>query len=200
MRGVSIPAGRAYTPPLIRQAKQGCIKARTSQLFVHNMISYVTIVLQMIEWALPCKQFLETDLSVITGRVDKQLTSVVIPKAQTSLGVSIAVNLSTLRCSGAIQSRVPCKSPLMTWPSDASVRQQEPKSVSRACPPSETKTLACFGGSVESSIWLNVEYTHAFDASVNNRTLFMSVQVMQSVCNSQDLNDRLRRVANARHS
>ena len=165
------------------------------------MIFYVTIVLQMIEWALPCKQFLETDLSAITGRVDKQLTSVVIPKAQTSPAVDMdIVNLSVLRCSGAIQSRVPCKSPLMTRPSDTSVKQQEPKSVSRACPSSETKTLACFGGSVESNIWLKAEYTHAFDASVNNRTLFMSVQVMQSVCDSQDLNDRLRRVANARHS
>ena len=164
------------------------------------MINYVTIVLQMIEWALPCKQFLETDLSVVTGRVlDKQLTSVVIPKAQTSPVVDI-VNLSVLRCSGAIQSRLPCKSPLMTRPSDTSVRQQEPKSVSRACPSSETKMLAYYGGSVESNIWLKVEYTHAFDAPVNNSTLFMSVQVMQSICDSHDLNDRLRRVANARHS
>ena len=153
----------------------------------------------MNEWALPCKQFLEIDLSVVTGRVDKRLTSIVIPKAQTSPVVDI-VNLSALRCSGAIQSRVPSKSPLMTRPSDTSVRQQEPKSVSRTCPSSETKTLACCGGSVESNIWLKVEYTHALYASVNNRTLFMSVEVMQPVCDSQDLNDRLRRAANARHS
>jgi len=79
----------------------------------------------------------------------------------------------------------------MTRPKDASVRWEEPKSVRSACPSLETKTLACYGGSVESIIWLKVEYTHAFDTSVNNRTLFMSVEVMQSVCDSQDLNDTL---------
>jgi len=55
----TIPAGHAYTPPLIRQAKKGCIEAWASELFVHNMINYRTNVLQMIEWPLPCKQLLE---------------------------------------------------------------------------------------------------------------------------------------------
>ena len=62
MGRIAIPTGQAYTPPLICQAKKGCIEARASQLFVHNIINYVTNALQMIEWALSCKQFLETDL------------------------------------------------------------------------------------------------------------------------------------------
>jgi len=199
MSRIAIATGQAYTPPFIRQAKKGCIEARGSQLFVHNVILYGINALQVNEWAFPCKQFLETELGVVTGKVDKRLTSVVIPKAQTSPVMDIA-NLPALKYSGAIQSKLPCRSPLMTRPNDASVIREEPKSVRSACPSLETKTLACHGGSVESIIWLKVEYTHAFDASVNNRTLCISVEVMQSVCNSQDLNNRVRRVANARHS
>jgi len=200
MSRIAIGAGQAYTPPFIRQAIKGCIEVRASQLFVHNMIFYGINALQMIEWALPCKQFLGTELSVVTAKVDKQLsTSVVIPKAQTSPVMDI-LNLSASKYSGAIQSKVPSRSPLMTRPSDASVIREEPKSVRSACPSLETKTLACHGRSVESIIWLKVEYTHAFDASVNNRTLCISVEVMQSVCDSQDLNNRVRWAANARLS
>jgi len=143
MNRIAIAAGQAYTPPLIRQARKGCIEARASQLFVHNMIHYGINALQMIKWVPPCKQFLETDLCVVTTRVHKWLTSVVIPKAHTSPVVDI-VNLPSLKYSGAIQSKPPCRSPLMTWPNDTSVRQEEPKSVRSAWPSLETKTLACY--------------------------------------------------------
>ena len=59
MSRIVIPAGQAYAPPLVRQAKKGCIEARASQLFVHNMINYGTNVLKMVEWPLPCEQLLE---------------------------------------------------------------------------------------------------------------------------------------------
>ena len=145
MSRIGIPAGQAYPPPLIRQAKKRCIEARASQLFAHDMFNYGTVVLQIIEGALPCKQFLETVLSVVTGRMDKRLTSVVIPKAQTS-PVVVIVNFPSLKYSGAIQSKVPCRSPPSRIVNDASAEREEPKSVRSDCPSLETKTLACYKG------------------------------------------------------
>ena len=114
MSRIVIPAGQAYAPPLVRHAKKGCIEARASQLFVYNMINYGTNVLQMIELGhfLMSNSWRDT-VKCGRGRVDRWHTSVVIPKAHTSAAADI-VNLSALKCSGAIQSKVPSRSPLTT--------------------------------------------------------------------------------------
>jgi len=50
------------------------------------------------------------------------------------------------------------------------------------------------------NIWLKNKYTHAFDVSMNNRAFFIRVEVMESICNSQDLNDTVRWATNTRHT
>ena len=55
------------------------------------------------------------------------------------------------------------------------------------------QNIALLWGFVKSNVWLKDKYTYAFDVSMYNRAFFVRVEVMQSVCYSQDLIDIVRR-------
>ena len=100
----------------------------------------------------------------------------------------VTVSLCTTKYSGTIQFKVPPVCCSAARLNNASCKVGEIKAGKEHMPIIRDQKVRLFLGLAESNMWLRNKCTHAFDVSMYNSKLAIHVRVMQSTCDSEDLN------------